>query len=315
MKVFDILPPLDAALRPKKPVVLALGFFDGVHLGHQAVLRRARQEADRRGLALAVMTFDVHPAVIYRGVPAASVRYLSPRPRKEALMADCGVDLLYFVHFTPEFAALAPQAFVDQYLVGLNAAVVVAGFDYTYGKRAVANMATLPTYAAARFAVVTVPEALQDGQKISSTRIRKALDAGDVDLANGLLGYAYRTSGPVVHGEARGRTLGFPTANIDTPAAERLPGIGIYVVRVLVRGAWVPGMASVGRNVTFGAGRPVTLEINLFDFNTDIYGAATQVEWLHYLRGEVKFDGAAGLIAQLQHDQAESEAYLKELGN
>ncbi|WP_225047465.1 riboflavin biosynthesis protein RibF [Lacticaseibacillus kribbianus] len=312
MEVYDILPPLDGSMRPTAPIVLALGFFDGVHRGHQEVLRQAKAQATARGLHLAVMTFDVHPAVIYRHVPAASVHYLSPRKRKEALMANCGVDLLYFVHFTPEFAALDPQTFVDQYLVGLNAAVVVAGFDYTYGKRAVANMARLPEYAAGRFDVITVPEALADGEKISSTRIRQALDDGNVDLANRLLGYHYQTSGPVVHGEARGRTLGFPTANIDTPAVERLPGIGIYVVRVNVGGRWVPGMASVGRNVTFGAGRPVTLEINLFDFHDDIYGQATQVEWLHYLRGEVKFEGAAGLIKQLETDRAASLAYLKE---
>lgn len=310
MKVIDVVPPLQGSQVSAQPIVLALGFFDGVHRGHQQVIASAKKEADARRLKLAVMTFDVHPAVVYRGVAAESVKYLTTRPRKVELMAGLGVDLLYVVHFTPAFAALSPQAFVDDYLVGLNADVVVAGFDYTYGKRDVANMATLPDYAKQRFDIVTVP-ALNDADgKVSSSHIRAAIDQGDIDEANELLGYRYRTTGTVVHGEARGRTLGFRTANIATPTAERLPGIGIYAVRLQVNDQWFDGMASVGRNVTFGADRPVTLEINLFDFDADIYGAAVVVEWYHYLRGEVKFTGADALVAQLHQDQAATQAYF-----
>ncbi|WP_125706814.1 riboflavin biosynthesis protein RibF [Lacticaseibacillus porcinae] len=313
MQVIDIQPPV--VDRPQAPQVLALGFFDGVHRGHQAVISQAKQVANAKQMPLAVMTFDVHPAVIYQNKPADSVKYLSPRARKIELMATLGVDVLYFVHFTPDFSRLDPQSFVDQYLVGLNAAVVVAGFDYTYGKKAIANMQTLPDYAQDRFEIISVPAHLDDGEKISSSRIREALDTGDVDLANRLLGYHYQTTGPVVHGEARGRTLGFPTANIDTPNAERLPGIGVYTVRLKVNGKWVPGMASVGRNVTFGAGRALTLEINLFDFHDDIYGQPAVVEWLHFLRGDVKFDGAQGLIDQLKLDRIHSLAWLEKEAN
>ncbi len=307
------MPPLTAADRPAEPVVLVLGFFDGVHRGHQHVIAAGRAEAKRRGLRLALMTFDKHPAIVYGGADEASFTYLSPRKRKAQLMEQCGVDDYYIVHFTPEFAHLQPQAFVDQYLVGLNAAVVVAGFDYTYGKRDVANMALLPGYAQGRFEVVEVPELDDGGSKVSSTRIRQALASADVDAANQLLGYHYQTTGIVIHGEARGRTLGYPTANIQSGVQEEIPGIGIYTVRMFVNGKWQPGMASVGRNVTFGAGRNVTLEINLFDFTGDIYGAAVQVEWLHYLRGEVKFTGAEGLIKQLAQDEINSKAYLAKL--
>lgn len=311
MQVFDIVPPLNQTQIPPQPIVLALGFFDGVHCGHRAVIEAAKKEAEKRGLQLAVMTFDVHPAVIYQKRSADSVRYLSTRARKDALMAALGVDLLYVIHFTPEFARLGPQAFVDGYLVGLNAAVVVAGFDYTYGKRDVATMARLPEYAKNRFKIVTVPPATTaDGDKISSTRIRHALDDGNIDLANRLLGYHYQTTGVVVHGEARGRTLGYPTANIETPPAERLPGIGIYTVRVRVQGQWIGGMASIGRNVTFGEDRAVTVEINLFDFDADIYGEHVVVEWLHYQRGEVKFSGADALIEQLGQDRIDALAFL-----
>lgn len=238
MRVIDIQPPLQQAQVSPTPIVLALGFFDGVHRGHQQVIAAARKKASSAHEPLAVMTFNVHPAVVYRHIPAQSFSYLTTRDRKIELMDQFGVDILYIVHFTSAFAALSPQTFVDQYLVGLNASTVVAGFDYTYGKRAVANMTTLPQYAKNRFEIVTVPPTTDAGSKVSSTRIRQALDAGQVDEANALLGYTYQTTGEVVHGEARGRTLGFPTANVETTAGERLPGIGIYAVRMKVRGKW-----------------------------------------------------------------------------
>ncbi|KRL86756.1 riboflavin biosynthesis protein RibF [Lacticaseibacillus pantheris] len=310
MQRIDITRPLTDAEIPGEPIVLVLGFFDGLHRGHQAVIRRAREEADKRHAPLALMTFNVHPSVVYGDADEATFKYLSTLPRKEELAAGLGVDLFYVAHFTPEFARLGPQAFVDQYLVRLKAAVVVAGFDYTYGKRDVANMELLPGYARGRFDVITVPEQTMQGNKISSTRIRTALAGGDIDAANELLGYGYQTTGKVVHGEARGRELGFPTLNIETPVHEWVPGVGIYVTRVRVRGQWYGGMASVGYNVTFGAGRALTVEINLFDFSQDVYGETVTVEWYHRLRGEVKFDGAAGLIKQLHQDEANSRTYL-----
>lgn len=310
VQIIDVLPPLRDAQRPQQQVVLVLGFFDGVHRGHQAVIAAGRAEADRRHLPLALMTFDKHPAIVYGGVDEASFKYLSPRTRKEDLMRANGVDLYYRVHFTPEFAHLSPQAFVDDYLCGLRAAVVVAGFDYTYGKKDIANMALLPSYARGRFAVIEVKERTDQMSKISSTRTRQALADADVDLANELLGYTYQTGGTVVHGEARGRTMGFPTANIEADPEVLTPGIGIYVVRMHVAGKIYGGMASVGRNVTFGDDRDVTVEINLFDFSGDLYGQHVQVDWLHYLRGEVKFTGMDALIEQLRQDEQNSRDYL-----
>lgn len=312
VQTIDVMPPLTAAQRPTQQVVLVLGFFDGVHRGHQAVIAAGRKLANERHLPLALMTFDKHPAIVYGGADEANFKYLSPRERKEVLMQANGVDLYYRVHFTPEFAHLSPQSFVDEYLCGLNAAVVVAGFDYTYGKKDVANMALLPSYARGRFAVLEVEERTDQMSKISSTRTRQALADANVDLANELLGYTYRTSGTVVHGEARGRTMGFPTANIAADPEVLTPGIGIYVVRMHVGEKTYGGMASVGRNVTFGDDRDVTVEINLFDFTGDLYGQHVTVDWLHYLRGEVKFTGMAALIEQLKQDERDSRTYLAE---
>lgn len=313
MQVIELVHPYAPSQIQPTPVVLALGFFDGVHRAHRAVIETAKQVAQAKKLPLAVMTFNIHPAIVYRHVNEASFRYLSTIERKRELMAELGVDLLYVVHFNPGFAKLAPQAFVDQYLVALHADTVVAGFDYTYGKREIANMQTLSQYAKGRFEIVTVAEHDYQGAKIGSTLIREELDQGQVDQANQLLGYIYQTTGEVVHGEARGRELGFPTANIAATRPERLPGIGIYAVRVLVWGQWYLGMASIGRNVTFHDHNPVTVEINLLDFDGDIYDEAVKVQWHHYLRGEVKFESAEQLIDQLHQDEAATRQYFKEL--
>lgn len=311
MKVIYLRHPYQTAQIPEGPVVLAMGFFDGVHVGHQTVIKRARKMADERGVKLAILTYTHQPSLVYKNT-AEGFRYLSAFDRKLSLLKALGADIVYGISFTSQLSALHPQKFVDQYMVGLHAVAVVAGFDHTYGKQDVANMDLLSDYAAGRFDVETVSEVAVDNDKASSTRIRAAIDAGDVSLANRLLGYTYQTTGIVVHGEARGRTLGYPTANINGPSTERLPTIGIYAVWVKLGPTWYQGMASIGRNETFGDNRPVTIEINLLDFNQEIYGEEVQVAWGGYLRGQVKFTGADALVEQLDQDVEETRAFMKE---
>mgnify|MGYP001287468880 FL=1 len=309
MQVIKLTYPVTASQIPAGPIVLALGFFDGVHRGHQRVVAAAREAAVAQNAKLAVMTFDQHPSVVFGHADPDHVRYLTTIAQKEALMAEMGVDILYVLHFDASVGAMAPQTFVDALIVGLHTQTVVAGFDYTYGPADVANMSRLNEYGRDRFEIIEVPKAVLDDDKISSTRIRTALDAGNVDLANELLGYQYETLGEVVHGEARGRTLGFPTANVAHGNNTRVPGIGIYATMVLVGTRWVMGMASVGRNVTFGDDRPVTVEINLLDFSADIYGQQLTVRWGHRMRGEVKFAGADALVTQLKRDEQGTRDY------
>lgn len=312
MQVIHLKYPIDLNDKTidQAPKVFALGFFDGVHLGHQAVIQRALAIGKQRQLPVAVMTFDKYPGIVFHKVDADNFDYLTTLARKEQLMAEMGVDALYVVDFTSKVGHLTPQAFVDQFLVDLGTRVAVAGFDYTYGKPDVANMTCLPDYAQGRFEVVQVAEQKLGPEKISSSKIRADLNHGNVDEANKFLGYVYQTSGIVVHGEARGRELGYPTANIKTTDGERLPGIGIYATEILVDGHWYPAMTSVGRNITFGDQRPVTVEVNLFDFHQDIYGENIELRWNHWLRGEVKFTGANALIEQLVQDEQESRAYF-----
>ncbi|MBU3829605.1 MAG: riboflavin biosynthesis protein RibF [Candidatus Limosilactobacillus merdavium] len=313
MEVIKIHHPLQKKLLPNGQVVLAMGFFDGVHRGHQHVITAAKEAADREGLPLAVLTYDHAPGIVYQQYPEG-FKYLSTTERKLSLLKQLGVDIVYLVSFTSAFASLEPQEFVDQYLIGFHAKTVVAGFDHTYGKAAIANMQLLPKYAKGRFSVITVPKfTAGDQQKIGSRVIRQKIDSGDIDSANQMLGYRYMTTGLVVHGLARGRTLGFPTINVETPEHERVPGIGVYAVQVQIGSEWYGGMASVGHNITFGDQNKLTVEIYLFDFNRYVYGEEVKVRWIHHLRNEEKFAGATELVEQMQNDELASRKILKKV--
>lgn len=307
MKVIELCYPYDSQLIDNREIVLTLGFFDGVHLGHQKVIAQAKEIAVERGLALSVMSFNQHPSVVFK--KSDNVSYLTLRPEKEQLLEQLGVDIFYIVNFTSQFSKLTPEQFEQQYIKNLNARVVVAGFDYRYGSQA---SGCLEKFAKKQsdisVHIVEKEELLED--KISSTRIRTALSQGAVTLANKLLGRPYITPGYVVHGDARGRTIGYPTANVKVDNKQLLLGIGVYVVRLLVAGKWYQGMASIGRNITFEENRPITVEVNIFDFNEDIYGEKVLIEWLYYLRGELKFDSVNGLIAQLHEDKFNSIKYF-----
>lgn len=312
MQIIKLRHPYKKSQIPSANVVLALGFFDGVHRGHQEVINRAKQFAVKNNYKLAVMTFNQHPSIVFKKIAAEDMLYLSTTEKKEAMMASLGVDILYEIEFTSSFASLVPQSFVDLYIVDLNAKIVVAGFDYTYGKKEIASMEHLPQYSKNRFEIVVIEKQMTNDSKISSTRIRKAIDSGDMQEANRLLGYTYETPGCVIHGDARGRLLGFPTANINVTKDIQLPVVGVYVVEIMIGNVRYQGMASIGHNITFEASRPLTVEVYILDFNQDIYGEKVTVFWLHYLRDEWKFDSIEALIAQLQDDEQNTRNYFLE---
>lgn len=312
MQVFKLHHPYTAADLDEQPVVLAMGFFDGVHVGHQAVLAKARAVAEEQGLPLAVLTYNQHPSLVFKKQPQP-FKYVSPLKQKLVLFEALGVERVFVVDFTSQLAALSPQAFVEQYMVGLHAKTVVAGFDHTFGPRETANMQTLPLLAEQRFSVVEVPRQMVVQEEASSTNIRKHLGQREITSVNQLLGRIYTTDGVVVHGDARGRQMGFPTLNIVTPENELLPGDGVYVVEVLLNGQWYGGMAQIGYNVTFESNRAKTLEINLFDFHGEAYGEQVQIRWHQFLRSEVKFTGMEALTQQLIEDRTASKDYLAQL--
>ncbi|MFD1417277.1 riboflavin biosynthesis protein RibF [Companilactobacillus keshanensis] len=295
---------------PSEDTVLIMGYFDGVHEGHQKVINRGVKLAKEKGLRSVLLTFDRSPREVYQH--EKNYQYLSTVARKAELVEKLDVDYLYVMEFSLEFSRLTPEEFVNQYMVQMRAQYVVAGFDYTYGKRDIANMENLPKYAKNRFEVITIPEQMYDGQKIGSSSIKELITSDKVDLANKVLGYKYQNQGVVIHGLQRGRTLGYPTANIRTSSNQVKPSIGVYVTRIEVNDEWYEAMTSVGYNVTFKEDTGVTIEANLFDFDEDIYDKPVRVEWLKYLRGEVKFNGADELIEQLHLDKENTLKYFQE---
>lgn len=226
MRVITIDPEKMKTENAAAACVLALGFFDGVHRGHQHVIATARREANRLHLPLAVMTFDRHVSQVFPMPKSAGFRYLTSVAEKAALMADQGVDTLYVVTFTKQFAGLTPQVFTDRFLIGLGAQVVVAGFDYTFGRGGKATVADLPQYSRGAFTVITVDQLQAEARKISSTRIRELIATGQVEQANVLLGHPYRLNvRPCIQQGSRLQVL----PQLDR---QQLPPAGDYTVQL-----------------------------------------------------------------------------------
>ncbi|MCZ0755416.1 bifunctional riboflavin kinase/FAD synthetase [Anoxybacillus sp. J5B_2022] len=296
------------------PTVMALGYFDGVHLGHQQVIQTAVQIAAEAGYKSAVMTFHPHPSVVL-GKKEQHVQLITPLQEKERLIAELGVDYLYIVEFTPSFAELLPQQFVDQYMIGFHVKHVVAGFDFTYGRLGKGTMETLPFHSREQFTYTTVPKLARNGEKISSTYIRQLLKNGDVHQLPNLLGRFYTVKGTVVDGEKRGRTIGFPTANIELADDYLLPAFGVYAVKIHIGKEAYNGVCNVGYKPTFHAerhGQP-HIEVHIFDFADDIYGQTVTIEWHKRLRSEQKFSSIEQLVKQIERDQEQAKAYFRNL--
>ncbi|WP_404409244.1 bifunctional riboflavin kinase/FAD synthetase [Jeotgalibacillus malaysiensis] len=309
MKVYTLRHPHEMNQEDFPPLSIALGFFDGVHLGHQKVIGAALDYARENGVKSAVMTFDPHPSVVL-SAKKSNVQYLSTLEQKIKKIEALGIDYVLVVRFTSAFASLEPQEFVDQYLIGLNAVHITAGFDYSYGKFGRGKMETLPFHARGKFTSTTVEKQTDDNEKISSTRIRELLSAGNTNKAAALLGSSYETEGLVVHGEKRGRKIGFPTANIETLNNLLIPSPGVYAVKLKVNDIWHDGICNVGYKPTFNDPdhAQLSVEVHLFEFDESIYGENVLVQWLDRIRSEKKFNGVDELIAQIEKDKQKAIA-------
>ncbi|WP_026689856.1 bifunctional riboflavin kinase/FAD synthetase [Alteribacter aurantiacus] len=292
------------------PLVLALGFFDGVHRGHQKVIGTAIEEANNRGLKSGVMTFDPHPKEVLR--KGEAIDYLTPLVKKESEIKKLGPDYLFIVHFTPAFAELTPQDFCDDYLIGLNVKHVVAGFDYSYGRLGKGTMETIEFHSRGEFRHTVVEKVDEDEEKISSTRIRSSIRSGELKETTKLLGRNYETKGLVVGGDKRGRTIGYPTANVNKEDSYLIPKPGVYAVELAASGKWYEGMCNIGYKPTFNKERPdeLTVEVHLFDFNGDLYGESVSIRWYERIRSEKSFSGVDELLAQLKSDEEQIRHYF-----
>ena len=286
-------------IKQEEDTVLVLGYFDGLHKGHQTLFKEARKIATEQGLKIAVLTFPESPKLAFVRYQPELMLHLNHPEERAAHLENLGVDYLYLIDFTSHFSKNTAQEFFDKYVAALKAKAVVAGFDYHFGsdKRKAEELAD---YFDGQ--IVIVSSVNQDEEKISSTRIRETIQTGYVAKAHQLLGYPLSTRGIVVHGNARGRTIGYPTANLAPLDRVILPADGVYVVDVEHNGKIYRGMASVGKNVTF-EGDELRFEANLFDFAEEIYGDTIRIIWLDKIRDMVKFDGIEELVGQLKSDE------------
>ncbi len=277
-----------ADVRPR-PRTIAIGMFDGVHRGHRAVIDGADT----------VVTFDPHPLAVLR--PASVPSQLTTLQQKAQILGGLGVHELVLVPFTHETAALAAEAFVDDVIVDrLDARGVRIGENFRFGHAAAGTPELLARDS--RFDTTVVPVLTLDGDAVSSTRIRRLIADGDVRAAAQLLGSPYALDGTVVQGEQRGRTLGFPTANLFPPPGRVLPDHGVYACRAVVKDAAYPAAVSIGVRPQFETRLGVLVEAHLLDYSGVLYGQHLELEFLDRLRGEQTFAGVDALIAQIQRD-------------
>lgn len=306
----EIITSLDAELKNKYPAtVIALGTFDGLHLGHTDVINTAKDYAERSGLKLAVFTFSNHPLALIRPdlVPVRIIK----KKKKIKLLESFGVDYLINIPFTEDFAALSPDEFLDR-LACFNYRCLVVGENFTYGFLGSGKTETLERSGRKNgFDVIVRPLVKMNGNVVSSTGIRNLIQAGHIEYANRMLGRAYAITGTIVHGEQRGRKLGFPTANIELLHGEMaVPAPGVYAVTASIEGSIYEGMGNIGNNPTFNDVEHARLEVNLFNCSGDLYGKTMSVQFHKYIRAEKKFSGVEELCRQIEEDKKAIKTYF-----
>lgn len=282
-----------------RPVVACIGYFDGVHKGHQALIKATIDKAKELNCESALITFDPDPWVTIKDIK--DVKHITPLSERINLAVSFGIGNIYILSFTKAMADLSPEDFDHIILGSCNIRTLVCGFDFSYGRFGAGNIETLK--ASSNFDVIVV-DAVEDAEgKISSTRITTLIENGEVDKAEQLLGYPFYINGYVKHGNAQGRKIGFPTANISFSNEYLDLKNGVYAGYVTVSGKRHRAMINVGHNPTFNYSRGISLEAHLLDFDKEIYDHRVKVEFKKYLREERKFQSILNLQMQLEQDE------------
>ncbi|MDR0881099.1 MAG: riboflavin biosynthesis protein RibF [Candidatus Adiutrix sp.] len=313
MELIDDWLQQPAGARPR--TVFSIGVFDGLHLGHKALLDTVIKSAARHRAQSLILTFSRHPLTVL--APAAAPPTLTTLAQKAEVMAAWGLDRLGVLHFTKEMAATPPRKFLFQFLGKfIEPAAVILGPDFTFGQGAKGEAGTVAAWLAQvspRAKVTVIPSLAGPDGLYSSSQIRQSLKSGLVESAARALGRPYRLSGLVMHGQARGRILGFPTANLGH-IGQIIPAPGVYAVRVILGGETLGGMTSIGFNPTFNTGQaeaqPLTVETHIFDFDRFIYGQTLSLDFIAHLRDMVRFKSAEQLAGQLDKDRRSALAAL-----
>jgi riboflavin kinase/FMN adenylyltransferase len=299
MKVFNNL----LEVKKDKNTILTLGTFDGIHLGHRKIISAVVEKASIIGGRSFLITFDPHPRNVLSG---NNLKLLNSPDEKLEILESLNIDDILVINFTKEFSQLGSEEFFKTYIIDkIGIKEIVIGYDHHFGKGRGGDENTLKELGSKYGFDVTKVEAVSiDGLNVSSSKIRNALVAGDIKTANKLLGRNYSFRGVVIKGDGRGRTLGFPTANVKLDNdIKLLPSIGIYVVEIIIEGNKHFGLMSIGKRPTFYNDGHLTTEVYIFDFEKDIYGTNVTVNILERIRGEEKFSSADELINQMNKDK------------
>ena len=286
----------------ENPLALSIGMFDGVHLGHQSIIQKLNKISDAKNLKSAILTFWPHPRKVFN--PNDDLKLLNTIEEKKYLLQKNGLHHLFLKEFDDDFRNLTGEEFVKQILVEkLQVKHLIVGYDHTFGKNRSGDFSLLKKMGPELGLEVEQVEAVNyKDLNISSTQIRNALLKGEIVAANQMLGYHYSVSGEVIHGQKIGRTIGYPTANINVDAIKLLPKNGAYIVDVFVNEIHFKGMLSIGTNPTV-EGKTKTVEVYILDFNEDIYGKEISVNFRDYLHDEIKFESLEKLIVRLDEDK------------
>ncbi len=307
MKIFHSIRDFHSTAK----TIVTLGTFDGVHIGHNKIIERLMQNASELNCETLVLTFFPHPRMVLQD--QSEIKLLNTIEEKSILLKRSGLDNLVIHPFDKEFSRLTAEEFVKQILVDrFNIRKIIIGHDHRFGRNRTANIDDLIVFGEKfDFEVEQIsPQEIND-VAVSSTKIRNALLNGDISLANDYLGYPYMLTGKVVKGKQLGRTLGYPTANIDIPESYKLiPEIGIYIVKSILGGKIVYGMMSIGYNPTVN-GETKTIEVNYLDFDKDLYGKEISVSILSRIRSEEKFDSLEALKQQMHQDKLTTLAFIQ----
>ncbi len=295
----------------KSEKILTIGTYDGVHIGHQKILKRVVALAQKEELVPTVLTLFPHPRMVLQ--KDDTIKLLNTIDERIELLKTIGIEKVIVKEFTKEFANLSAKDYVEQILVKeLNTKQIVIGYDHHFGKNRSANIDDLKIFAKEfNFKVEEISAQEIEDVTVSSTKIRKALNNGHIEIANAYLGYNYFISGEVVKGKGIGRTLDYPTANIHIKESYKLiPRDGVYVVKSVIDNTTVFGMMNIGTNPTV-SGKSRSIEVHFFNFDKDIYGKNLKIEFLHWLRSEQKFESLEALKKQLNIDMTDAIDHIK----
>ncbi|MDO4542628.1 MAG: bifunctional riboflavin kinase/FAD synthetase, partial [Bacillota bacterium] len=293
--------------KPGKTTAVALGNFDGVHLGHRYLLEHLALDAERRGLTSVALTFIPHPSEVFNG----GHKYLQTVAEKIIHIEKTGVDALLNLSFDKELGAMSAEDFVEKILLqGLNTKVVYVGYNFKFGCDGKDGSWLKENAEVYGIDVKIMDEVTYNGSKVSSSLIKEKLAAGDIRSANGLLGYCFSIAGEVIYGQQIGRTIGFPTANVQHPESVILPGAGIYITWAKYRGRRHPSVTNVGYRPTIGDNLEANIEVHILDENSNIYGENVEVTFLKRIRGEEKFPDLQALEAKIREDANIAAGYF-----